>query len=250
MSNNYTVYMHVFPNNKKYIGITMQKILRRWRYNGTGYKGQIVYNAIQKYGWENVKHEILFEHLTKEEAENKEKEMIKKYKSNNIKYGYNVEKGGFHNGEMAESTKEKLRKINLGRKMSEIDKKHLIENIPKKEVYQFDKNFNFIKKYCSVREASRQTGIDSGSISSCCQKKANFKSAGGYIWSYTFEINLLDYEDGRKISKKVYQYTKNNELVKIWNNCYEAEKQLKIYHISDCLNGKRKSAGGYIWRYE
>jgi hypothetical protein len=46
----YTVYMHVFPNGKKYVGITSQDVSRRWR-DGEGYEGQVVYGAILKYGW-------------------------------------------------------------------------------------------------------------------------------------------------------------------------------------------------------
>lgn len=44
----YTVYMHTFPNKKRYIGITKQELSRRWR-GGKGYIGQPVYNAILKY---------------------------------------------------------------------------------------------------------------------------------------------------------------------------------------------------------
>ena len=35
--NDYIVYMHISPNNKKYIGITCQSLKNRWR-NGEGYK--------------------------------------------------------------------------------------------------------------------------------------------------------------------------------------------------------------------
>ena len=53
----YTVYKHTFPNNKVYIGITSQSVSRRWR-NGEGYrnKQQLIYRAILKYGWDNIKH--------------------------------------------------------------------------------------------------------------------------------------------------------------------------------------------------
>ena len=34
----YTVYMHICPNGKKYIGITKQKPIKRWGYNGINYK--------------------------------------------------------------------------------------------------------------------------------------------------------------------------------------------------------------------
>ena len=80
-------------NGKIYIGITNMSVNRRWRNNGEGYKGQFVYRAIKKYGWENVKHEVLFENLTQQEAEQKEIELIAFYKSNQIEFGYNLAKG-------------------------------------------------------------------------------------------------------------------------------------------------------------
>lgn len=69
----YTVYRHVCPNNKIYVGITKLSVKARWGKNGALYKRQYFYRAIQKYGWDNIKHEIMFENLTKEEAEAKEK---------------------------------------------------------------------------------------------------------------------------------------------------------------------------------
>lgn len=75
---NYKVYCHISPNNKVYIGITQQEPKQRWQ-GGKGYKeNQYFYRAIQKYGWDNFQHEILFENLTKQEAEKKEIELIKK----------------------------------------------------------------------------------------------------------------------------------------------------------------------------
>ena len=71
--------MHTFPNNKKYIGITCRTTISRWGNNGDKYKGQLVYKAIQKYGWENIKHEISFDNLSKDEACKVEQELIVKY---------------------------------------------------------------------------------------------------------------------------------------------------------------------------
>ena len=103
----YKVYCHTFPNGKKYIGITCQELNRRWR-DGKGYEGQPVYNAILKYGWVNIKHEVLFDNLTKEEAEQKEIELIKALETDSHKNGYNVEEGGSASV-LSEETKEKLR---------------------------------------------------------------------------------------------------------------------------------------------
>ena len=67
----YKVYMHTFPNGKRYIGITMQELKARFD-NGNGYKNNPMKRAIKKYGWDNIKHELLLDDLTKEQAEQKE----------------------------------------------------------------------------------------------------------------------------------------------------------------------------------
>lgn len=109
------VYKHTFPNNKIYIGITAQDPKRRWA-NGFGYKKQpYIYNAINKYGWNNIKHDILYSNLSKEEAENKEIELITKYKSNNVNFGYNVANGGNVIGTVSEKTKKQISKTLKGK---------------------------------------------------------------------------------------------------------------------------------------
>lgn len=58
---------------KKYVGITKQNPKRRWKGQGQGYKGNKHFTkAIQKYGWDNFKHEIIFYGLSQKEAEQKE----------------------------------------------------------------------------------------------------------------------------------------------------------------------------------
>lgn len=111
---NYKVYKHTFPNGKIYIGITNMSVNRRWRNNGEGYKGQFVYNAIKKYGWENVKHEVLFENLTQQEAEQKEIKLITFYKSNQREFGYNLANGGSSLGMHSEESKRKMSESRKG----------------------------------------------------------------------------------------------------------------------------------------
>ena len=90
----FIVYMHTSPSNKKYIGITCQKPSHRYGKKGNGYKFMFFGKAIQKYGWDNITHEILFENLTKDEACAKEQEFIQKYKTYDPKFGYNCTTGG------------------------------------------------------------------------------------------------------------------------------------------------------------
>jgi group I intron endonuclease len=91
---NYILYLHTTPIGKRYYGITKQKPKRRWR-GGSGYKkNQFFWRAITKYGWNNIKHEILFEGLTEHEAKGLEQYMIQWYDTANPKYGYNITLGG------------------------------------------------------------------------------------------------------------------------------------------------------------
>lgn len=46
---NYTVYIHITPNNKYYVGITSKDVNIRWR-NGNGYSNNShFFNTINKY---------------------------------------------------------------------------------------------------------------------------------------------------------------------------------------------------------
>lgn len=95
MSNTYTVYKHTFPNNKIYIGITKRQPETRYGKGGSQYKNnQEMWDDIQKYGWENILHEILFENVPEEKVSVLEQELIEKYCSNNPLHGYNRNKGG------------------------------------------------------------------------------------------------------------------------------------------------------------
>ena len=54
-----------------------------------------------------------------------------------------------------------------------------------------------------------------------------------------------------KLSKKILQLTKSGEFIKEWPSAMEASRQLRIAQssICSCCNVKRKSAGGYTWKY-
>lgn len=146
----YIVYMHISPSNKKYIGITHQKPSLRWRSKGQGYKqSPVFYAAIQKYGWENFSHSILYKNLTYEEACEKEKELIKLYNTL-VPNGYNVDEGGFQ----GTCFKHKIIAFNK-----------------KKECILFD----------SITDAGMHFNLNPSSISHVIGKS---KQAGGYFYIY------------------------------------------------------------------
>lgn len=64
-----------------------------------------------------------------------------------------------------------------------VDRHKLRTNSPQlKRVNQYSKEGELIRKYFSIAEAAKTTGIDSSSISKCCRGK--LKSTGGFIWKY------------------------------------------------------------------
>lgn len=95
----YTLYKHTFPNGKVYIGMTSLPVNIRWA-NGKGYKDQILMKqAIDKYGWKNIIHDVLFTINNKELAEKFERLYITEiYHSNEREYGYNIQLGGLNKG--------------------------------------------------------------------------------------------------------------------------------------------------------
>lgn len=102
----YKIYKYTnLINGKIYIGQTKNTLEQR-AINGTNYKGSTYfYNAIQKYGWNNFKPEILEDNLTLEEANQKEEYYISLFDSTNPEIGYNIRLGG-NNSQVAESTKK------------------------------------------------------------------------------------------------------------------------------------------------
>ena len=192
----YIVYEHILKLDKrKYIGITKQKPQKRWQ-KGLGYvNSSYFYNAIQKYGWDNFEHIILFDNLTKEEAEQKEKELIKKYKTNIKGYGFNLNEGGF-SPTITEEQKIKISNSEKGKVVSKKTRKKLSERI--KEYYKKNGTTPNMQKY--YKEATKpvkciETGIiyygkkdltkngyNAGNISLVCSGKR--KTSNKYHWEY------------------------------------------------------------------
>ena len=126
---NYTVYIHITPNNKYYVGITSKDVNIRWR-NGSGYSNNShFFNAINKYGWENIEHKIIAEQLTKEVACELEIKLIKKFHSNDRRFGYNNSMGGEINKGW-KLTKEQRKNVSKGHKGIEFsdERKNSISN--------------------------------------------------------------------------------------------------------------------------
>ena len=104
----WTLYRHISPSGKVYVGITHYEDPNdRWL-NGKGYnKCPFFFPAILKYGWNNIKHEVLATGLTREQACREERRLIKYYKER--KLSYNSADGGVgHTGSFSEAHKKRI----------------------------------------------------------------------------------------------------------------------------------------------
>lgn len=85
----YCIYKHTFPNGKVYIGMTENPYVR-FGTEGVNYENnKPMFDDIEKYGWENIKTEILKSGLSVEDFQQKEKEFILAYNSEDLNFGYN-----------------------------------------------------------------------------------------------------------------------------------------------------------------
>ena len=130
MNNDYKVYCYVFPSGKRYVGQTGTSLAARAGPDGKNYAGCVKFwNAIKKYGWHNLIPVILEDNLSKEQADKLEIEYIEKFRTLDIKYGYNMKTGGHHaapaNGgywagkTLTEQHRKAIGQAGRGRKFSE-----------------------------------------------------------------------------------------------------------------------------------
>lgn len=228
-TNNYLVYKHTTPSGKVYIGITKQRVSKRWK-NGQGYEGcTAFYRAVQKYGWQNIEHEIIAQKLTKEDACSMEQNLIAKYKSHDPQFGYNLTHGGEHY-----EPNEEWRK-----RLSESNKRYYREHPEAKE---------------RVAEQSRGRA--------CTEENKEYfraKMKQYYIdhpeqrerVANTFRGMKRSEEFCRKLGERKSVSIICIETGKHYKSLREASEDLNINRsgITQMLRGKAKTCGGYTFAY-
>ena len=284
--NTFAVYCHYFPNGKVYVGLTCHCDdieEKRFGHNGYKYNKQpLVYRAIQKYGWDNIQHEIIAKYVSRESAVNIEKDLIALHKSNERDHGYNISPGGEDGSYHSEESRKKMSEQRRGKKKSEehrrkigesnrgrvmsaetrkkiADKargrKHDTMNDPRNmPVLQYRiSDGSFVGRYISLNEAARETNASISHISECAKNKR--RQEMGCVWVYenmaTEEYISLRLDKARMHS--LYQPVKiSNDLNSNEYICFETKALAAKYigstsdTVNKYINSNLKYKGYYI----
>lgn len=233
----WTVYQHIFPNCRSYIGITSkQNPYDRFGKNGREY-GYYVGRAIKKYGWENVKHIILETGLTQKEANEREKYYIQLYNTQ-APNGYNITSGGEgragYKHIMSEQTKQKISKTKTGVKMgprNDLWKQHISESKLNSHYRHSEETKQKIKNNRKNVKVSDET--KSKIRATVLEKKL-------YMYLLTPEV-----KQKTKLARSIVieQIDDLGNIIKVFNSATECAKYFNcsVALISCILSGKKQN---------
>jgi hypothetical protein len=118
-------------------------------------------------------------------------------------------------------------------------------------VIKYDLHGNKVGEYLSIESAGKKCHLASASISLCCRGKA--KSCGGFIWRFKNDAvgdKIKDIERS-KLFSPVAKCGMSGKIIREFVSISEAVKATGVSssNISDCCNGRAKTAGGCKWKF-
>lgn len=240
----YKIYKYTnIINNKIYIGQTKNTLEKRAGANGINYKEcTYFYNAIQKYGWENFKPEILKDNLTVEEANYWEEYYISFYNSTNRSIGYNISLGGL-NRKLSEEQKENISKKAKERMKNKENnpmygKKHSIEALEKMKNKKLGENNPMYGKH--VSQEAKEKANDTK------RKNNSF-----YRPVYTEEDRLIKSILFKKVAEQFKKRVHNINEDLYFDSITECSNyyNIPIPTISDNCHGRSKTCRGMKFEF-
>lgn len=183
---NYKVYIHYIPQTgKRYVGVTGQRLSKRFQ-SGFGYeKNEGFFADIKKYGWDSVQTTVVAETSDFYEASRLEGENIEKYDTLNPEHGYNLWSSGADNAPLA-SVGKHISEAKMGHEVTP-ETRAKLSQYGRKKVVQLTPDGEYVKTFESMTEAAKSVDIPKSCIYSVC--KGQRPTSRGYKWMY-----LSDYE--------------------------------------------------------
>lgn len=117
-----------------------------------------------------------------------------------------------------------------------------------KPIVQYTLDGEIVKEWESAKTASRELGFPQSAINWCCLKKKKYNSCKGFLWRYKDDKSPLFFKKGRAVIKKDI----SGNIIEEYINIKTASEKNKILtsSITNCINGRSKTAGGFVWEYK
>jgi len=238
------IYRLLFPSGKSYIGQSMGLEARLKTYSAHHCKSQVaLYNALSKYGFDNVTVEILYscEKIThgKFMLNILEKHAIKKYNSL-YPGGYNLTTGG-DSFTFSDATKEKQR-ISAKNKPPIKDSTRLKLSISNKN---------------KVRSAESRRNISLGKMGYKCSEEHKRNMSKARLGTSRLTESIEKQKETFRLkmdNKEIFCYGIDKIFICKYKNAYEARinkpiKKSEMIHACCRHPDKKKKCGGYRWSW-
>lgn len=255
-------------NGKEYIGqsINISKRIYEHKKKALDYPedrshNSILHQAIRKYGWENFEVSVL-EECTVDLLDEREKYYIES-RNTLAKNGYNILSGGQANrlnaekhfckcGEKKDPSAKTCLKCHLNSIRSEV-------NV----------DFDLIVRCLdfNLEQVAKELGYSSGNSLRKLLKSQGYPFKKEDMFTFferetgekhpkqkeKEEKERIRVENAKKASpKEVHQYSKEGQYIQTFSSFKEAARVVGTHSgpISEAVRGKRKTAGGFIWKLE
>lgn len=244
-------------NGKKYVGQSVD-VEHRWAQHRSSAKagGKVaLHKAIRKYGEENFYLSIIDKGYSKEEVNSLEIHYIAKYNTFRGN-GYNMAIGGEGNGKGKDNP-------NFGRKHSEASKLKMSKSQKMRNNHLSGKGPMFGKKFTEEHKkklsdaAKKRIGILNSGFGKKRSKETRRKiseSQKGKIIPEKQKKILREVNLGNKNrAHSIIQLSLDGEFIAKHESLKVAAEKINIKgtgNISNCCSGKRRTCGGYKWKYE
>lgn len=233
-------------NDKIYIGLSSD-IYKRWKvHRNMLNKGEHI-NAHLQSAWneygENSFEFFIIEKISfdnKDKMKIREKYWIKKYKSSNNSFGYNMNSGG-------DGVRD-LDPISL-------EKKSIAKST--KPVVQITLDGKYVQRFRNATKAEEFFNKPNNTnIWYCCSKYYGFKTAYGFIWMFEEDyikngVDLKYHEKGG-YKKAIIQMSMDGKYIVEYESAREAERQTGIGYklISRVCRGEREYTCGFRFKFK
>lgn len=258
------IYMWTSPSGKSYIGQSVDLTKRKNRFINNQYdksQKKLKY-ALNKYNISAWKYQVL-EYCEIDRLDEREIYYIKLYDT--FIHGYNMTKGGMGTlgHKMTEEGKEKNRRKQKERIHTELERQKRSESL-KRAYKDGRKKANTNTLHLQTKEVRDKIAksLTGRTLSEETKKKISDAHKGKIPWNKGIPMSKEQREKLKQVdrsaisgannyhAKKVIQFDINRNFIKEWDCIINAKRKYGTIHIEDVCQGKRKTAGGFIWEYK